>query len=61
MNQGALFKSLSHSKYFVLTMNILKTCIFCLFWSLTGFIFQKKLVRQVIELEWPKEYIEPRG
>ena len=23
------------------------------FWSLSGFFFQKKLVRQVIKLEWP--------
>ena len=26
---------------------------FLFFWSLTGFFFQKKLVRQVIKLEWP--------
>ena len=29
------------------------TFFFFYFWSLTGFFFKKKLVRQVIELEWP--------
>ena len=29
------------------------TFFFFFFWSLTGFFFQKKLVRQVIKLEWP--------
>ena len=42
-------------------MNILKSVrhqsrlySFFFFWSLTGFFFQKKLVIQVIKLEWPK-------
>ena len=30
------------------------TFFFFFFWSLTGFFFPKKLVRQVIKLEWPK-------
>ena len=31
------------------------TFFFLFFWSLTGFFFQKKLVRQVIKLEWPNK------
>ena len=39
------------------TLTPKSTFFFFFFWSLTGFFFPKKLVRQVIKLEWPNKII----